>query len=50
MNNDNIRQLFEERAAIMQFDGKMSKEAAEREAAKEQTRDEFNFDWEQSRR
>jgi hypothetical protein len=31
-----LRELFEERAAIMQYDGKMSKEAAERAAANEQ--------------
>lgn len=31
-----LRELFEERAAIMQYDGKMTKEAAERAAANEQ--------------
>ena len=36
MTDSHLKELFEERAAIMQFDGKMSKEQAERAAANEQ--------------
>jgi hypothetical protein len=36
MNTEHLKELFEERAAIMQFDGKMSREDAERAAANEQ--------------
>ena len=36
MTEEHLRELFEERAAIMQFDGKMSKADAERAAEKEQ--------------
>ena len=32
MNEERLRDLFEERAAIMEFDAGMSREAAEREA------------------
>lgn len=38
MTPAHLKELFEERAAIMQFDGKMSKETAERAAANEQIR------------
>lgn len=34
--DSHLKELFEERAAIIQFDGKLSKEAAERAAANEQ--------------
>lgn len=36
VTDSHLKELFEERAAIMQYDGKMTKEAAERAAANEQ--------------
>lgn len=36
MTDSHLKELFEERAAIIQFDGKMTKEQAERAAANEQ--------------